>query len=109
MKYVSRLHGYNPMHFTTSERLKRIQQHLGVSPDGVLGGETLSALENRLLPLAERLTQVASTTTPANSDEISLTLSQKGIDLQSNIMRNGLPVLRGLKVSLGLPSVLVTI
>jgi len=69
------------MHFTTSERLKRIQQHLGVSPDGVLGGETLWALEKRLLPISERLTQVTSTTTPANSNEISLTLSQKGIDL----------------------------
>lgn len=69
------------MHFTTSERLKRIQQHLGVSPDGVLGGETLWALEKRLLPLSERLTQVTSTTIPANPNEISLTLSQKGIDL----------------------------
>ena len=32
------------MHRTISERLKKIQEHLGVEPDGVLGGQTLSAL-----------------------------------------------------------------
>ncbi|MDO6566440.1 hypothetical protein Q4561_05175 [Alteromonas sp. 1_MG-2023] len=79
------------MHYTTSERLKRIQEHLGVSPDGVLGGETLSALEKRLLPIDQRLTKVTSlssfssrsdsSSSLTSANAISLTLSQKGIDL----------------------------
>ncbi len=71
------------MHHTTSERLKRIQQHLGVEPDGVLGGQTLSALEKRLLPLDARPGQTRPAAVPAASPDSAtgLTLSQKGIDL----------------------------
>lgn len=32
---------------TTTERLKRIQEYLGVQADGILGGETLTALEKK--------------------------------------------------------------
>jgi hypothetical protein len=71
------------MHYTTSERLKTIQEHLGVEPDGVLGGQTLTALEKRLLPANARQSQALATPGPATSPEIAqgLTLSQKGIDL----------------------------
>ena len=66
---------------TTSERLKKIQQYLGIEPDGILGGQTLSALEKRLLPIDARLGQ--ETTTAANQLTLThgLTLSKKGIDL----------------------------
>ena len=71
------------MHHTTSERLKRIQEHLGVEPDGVLGGQTLTALEKRLLPLNARPGQAPATPVPATSGDSAagLTLSQIGIDL----------------------------
>ncbi|MCF4010541.1 hypothetical protein [Rheinheimera sp. UJ63] len=69
------------MHRTTSERLKRIQQFLGVEPDGVLGGQTLSALEKRLLPIDVRLGQATNTTATPPAITQGLTLSKKGIDL----------------------------
>lgn len=64
------------MHHTISERLKRIQVQLGVEPDGVFGGETLTALEKRLLPVDARLNQREETLSV-----VGMTLSQKGIDL----------------------------
>ena len=71
------------MHRTTKERLKRIQEALGVEPDGVLGSQTLSALERRLLP---RQSLTSSATPPAVSpadipESQGLTLSQSGIQL----------------------------
>lgn len=70
------------MHHTISERLKRIQEHLGVEPDGLLGGQTLTALEKRLLPISARPGQTPAIPNPSTpSADKQLTLSQKGIDL----------------------------
>lgn len=71
------------MHHTISERLKRIQEHLGVEPDGLLGGQTLTALEKKLLPFSARSGQApaAQPASAPSADDQGLTLSQKGIDL----------------------------
>lgn len=69
------------MHYTVSERLKKIQEHLGVEPDGVLGGQTLTALEKRLLPIDVRLGQVPANPLAPTATTQGLTLSQKGVDL----------------------------
>lgn len=69
------------MHRTISERLKKIQEHLGVEPDGVLGGQTLSALEKRLLPIDARLGVTPASPLAQAATASGLTLSQKGIDL----------------------------
>ena len=69
------------MHYTVSERLKVIQEHLGVEPDGLLGGQTLTALEKRLLPIDVRLGQTPTTSSAQIASLSGLTLSQKGIDL----------------------------
>jgi hypothetical protein len=69
------------MHRTISERLKKIQQTLGVEPDGVLGGQTLSALEKRLLPIDTRLGQAPANTPEPPAVTQGLILSQKGVDL----------------------------
>lgn len=63
----------NRMHRTVNERLKRIQQKLGVEPDGVLGPETLSALEKVLFDSADS----RHTPTPETPQ---LRLSSKGVD-----------------------------
>ncbi len=58
------------MHRTQSERLKKIQKKLGVEPDGLLGAQTLSALEKHLFDSPDLVV------TPQSP---SLTLSSKGI------------------------------
>jgi len=54
----------------TKNRIKRIQTHLGVSADGVIGPTTLTALENVLFDEQQR---------EAASAHFSLTASKKGL------------------------------
>lgn len=58
--------------FAVPERLMRIQKHVGVEPDGLLGVETLSAIE-RALGLAPAERAVAK-------GEWSLVISRRGLD-----------------------------
>ncbi|WAJ71544.1 glycoside hydrolase family protein [Catenovulum adriaticum] len=57
---------------TTSARLKSIQQALGVEADGILGAQTLTALESHLNITPEALKPI--------NQNLGLQLSQKGID-----------------------------
>lgn len=66
---------------TVTHRLKRIQEKLGVEPDGLLGPETLTALEKRLQireanPSASPQSLIKALLTP----RIGLTLTRSGID-----------------------------
>jgi lysozyme family protein len=54
----------------TKNRIKRIQSHLGVPADGVIGPITLTALENILFDAQQR---------EAATGHFSLTASQKGL------------------------------
>lgn len=56
----------------TKERIKRIQSHLGVPADGVIGPTTLTALENRLFDEREQ---------EAAAESVSLTVSREGLEL----------------------------
>ncbi len=51
-------------------RIKRIQTHIGETPDGVIGPATVTALENILFPQEAKIHQTAS-----------MSVSKKGIDL----------------------------
>ena len=53
-----------------SERIIRIQKHLEVDADGVIGAQTLTALENRLFKNAA-----------SNLPDYALTISRSGMDL----------------------------
>ncbi|MBW1787679.1 MAG: hypothetical protein JRK53_13820 [Deltaproteobacteria bacterium] len=53
-------------------RIKRIQSHLGVPGDGIIGPTTLTALENALFDGPER---------EAGGEHFSLTVSRKGLQL----------------------------
>jgi hypothetical protein len=54
------------------DRLKRIQKHVGVEPDGLLGVETISAVERAL--------GIAPTERAVAKGEWSLVISRKGLD-----------------------------
>lgn len=55
----------------TINRIKRIQSHLGVPADGIIGPTTLTALENMLFDGQKRA---------AVDEQFSLTLSKKGLN-----------------------------
>ena len=54
---------------STSERIKRIQRHLNLHPDGIIGPATLTAIEQKLFPK-----NAANDTNP-----FSLTVSKRGL------------------------------
>jgi hypothetical protein len=57
---------------SSTDRLKRIQRHLGVEPDGLVGVETLSALERAL--------GIAPTEKAVERGEYSLVISRRGLE-----------------------------
>jgi Phage lysozyme len=54
---------------TLVNRIKRIQKHLDLEPDGIIGSDTLTAIENRLF-----------SKTAALDNSFSLTISRTGLD-----------------------------
>jgi len=53
---------------STIERIKNIQKHLELEPDGIIGADTLTAIENRLFERADL------------EDVSSLTISRQGLE-----------------------------
>lgn len=54
---------------STSDRIKHIQKYLNLEPDGIIGPDTLTALENRLFDDGDKL-----------GDAYSLTISRAGLE-----------------------------
>jgi len=59
----------NASNKSTFERIKHIQTYLNLEPDGIIGSDTLTALENRLFDDSNQL-----------SDAYSLTISRAGME-----------------------------
>jgi len=66
---------------SSAERIKRIQNKIGVEPDGLIGPTTLTELERRLgIRESEESIEISAIQLPSSISSTVLTLSNRGVD-----------------------------